>query len=108
MRKFVTIRQADVEHRLFKAFGRLWPTSDFIGRVLPGDVGKRVYLVGHILQVENEEQRARRELRQLHYNLALLSVKRRDKYLFGIFHSVPGQQGAEETGHTPLEKEGQA
>ena len=61
MRQFVTIGQADVERRLFKAFGRLWPTSDFIGRVLPGDVGKRVYLVGQILQVENEEQRTRRE-----------------------------------------------
>ena len=61
MRQFVTIAQADVERPFFKAFGRSWPASDFIGRVLPGDVGKRVYLVGDILQVENEEQRTRRE-----------------------------------------------
>ena len=60
MRQFVTIEQADVERPFFKAFGRSWPTSNFIGRVLPGDISKRVYLVGDILQVESEEQRARR------------------------------------------------
>jgi hypothetical protein len=31
-----------------------------IGRVQPGDVGKRVYRVGDILQVENDDQRAAR------------------------------------------------
>ena len=61
MRQFVTIAQADVGRAHFQAFGDTWPTSRFIGRVLPGDVGKRAYLVGDILQVENEEQRTRRE-----------------------------------------------
>jgi hypothetical protein len=31
--------------------------SDFMGRVLPGDVGKRIYKVDGIYQVENNEQR---------------------------------------------------
>ena len=46
MRQFVTIAQADVGRAHFQAFGDTWPTSRFIGRVLPGDVGKRAYLVG--------------------------------------------------------------
>jgi hypothetical protein len=42
--------------------------SNFIGRVLEGDVGKRVYLVRNeagdsdLLQVENDEQREARRL----------------------------------------------
>ena len=31
-----------------------------LGRVLMQDIGKRVYRVGNILQVENDEQRAMR------------------------------------------------
>lgn len=60
MRQFQEIRQADVGRAAFKAFGRSWLCCDFIGRILPGDVGKRVYLVGNILQVENDGQRAER------------------------------------------------
>ena len=51
---------AKTSGRWFIAFGRVWMALDFIGRILPGDVGKRVYQVGGILQVENDEQRARR------------------------------------------------
>lgn len=40
--------------------GREYPVSTFIGRILKQDIGKRVYLVGGILQVENNEQRAER------------------------------------------------
>jgi len=32
-----------------------------IGRVLPRDIGKRVYLIDDIIQVENDEQREARE-----------------------------------------------
>lgn len=31
-----------------------------MGRLLPGDIGKRVYRVGDIIQVENDDQRATR------------------------------------------------
>ena len=56
-RKFKTIEAYDVGASYIRAFGRSWPAQYFIGRILPQDVGKRVYLVGDILQVENNEQR---------------------------------------------------
>lgn len=58
-----TLTTADVGRPWIKAFGRTWMASGFIGRILPGDVGKRVFLVGDVLQVENDGQRAAREVR---------------------------------------------
>lgn len=60
-RPFYTLTTEDVGRPTLRIFGRTWLVSGFIGRILPGDVGKRVYLVGGILQVENDEQRAARE-----------------------------------------------
>lgn len=57
MRQYREIVNADVGRPCFKAFGEVWGTAVFMGRILPQDVGKRVYLVGDILQVENNEQR---------------------------------------------------
>lgn len=54
------ITSNDVGKALFKLNGREYPVSTFIGRILKQDIGKRVYLVGEILQVENNEQRAER------------------------------------------------
>lgn len=59
---FYQLQPSDVERPFIRAFGRVWPTANFIGRVLPGDIGKRVYQVGDILQVENDKQRADRIL----------------------------------------------
>jgi hypothetical protein len=61
-RPFYTLTAADVGKRTICAFGRTRMVSDFLGRVLPGDVGKRVYLIDGILQAENDEQRAAREV----------------------------------------------
>jgi hypothetical protein len=59
--KFREITRDDVNKALFRAFGRDWSVSGFIGRILPQDVGKRVYLVrADVVQVENDEQRAKR------------------------------------------------
>ncbi len=55
-----TIQPEDVGKPTIEAFGRRQTVADFLGRILPGDVGKRVYLRGGVCQVENEEQRARR------------------------------------------------
>ncbi len=60
MREYRSITTEDVGKSLFKAFGRTWSTSGFIGRILSGDVGKHVYLVENNLQVESDEQRDRR------------------------------------------------
>jgi hypothetical protein len=58
---FVEITEEHVGKMLFPAFGRHWRVSDFIGRILKQDVGKRVYKVADdLLQVENEEQRTER------------------------------------------------
>ena len=60
-REYREITQADVGKVLFPAFGRKWAVSEFIGRIMPQDVGKRVYKVApDMVQVENNEQRARR------------------------------------------------
>ena len=56
-REHYTLKDADVGKPAIRVFGREWLVSNFIGRVLKGDVGKRVFLVGDILQVENDEQR---------------------------------------------------
>lgn len=43
------------------SLGRLYfEIAQCMGRLLPGDVGKRVYRVGEIIQVENDDQRATR------------------------------------------------
>lgn len=63
---FYTITSDDVGHPLIRAWGRSWSVTDFMGQILPGDVGKRIYKVAtnngssEILQVENDEQRAKR------------------------------------------------
>lgn len=58
--RYVTIEPRHVGRSLFPAFGRRWLVQNFIGRILPDDVGKRVYLCDGILQVENDKQRAKR------------------------------------------------
>ena len=55
-----TIQHTNVYQTHIRAFGKTWPVASFIGQILPGDVGKRVYLVDDgasgFLQVENDEQ----------------------------------------------------
>ncbi len=59
---FYTIAEGDIGKPTISAFGKTWTVTDWIGRILPLDVGKRVYMRGHppILQVENNEQRDKR------------------------------------------------
>lgn len=57
---YFTIAHADVGAFSIRAFNRAWPVGGFIGRVMLQDVGKRVYLIGGVLQVENHEQFAAR------------------------------------------------
>jgi len=60
MRRYVEIEERHVGEPLLRAFGKLWPVSSFIGWIRAKDVGKRVYLVDGILQVENDDQLAKR------------------------------------------------
>lgn len=57
---YFTITSDDVGRTAFKQFGKVWPIADSLGLVLPHDIGKRVYLIGDILQIENDEQRNQR------------------------------------------------
>lgn len=59
--KYVEITQKHVGQILIHAWGREWRVSEFIGRILPKDIGKRIYKVGDILQVENDQQRSKRQ-----------------------------------------------
>jgi hypothetical protein len=62
-RMFREIVSTDVRKTTFRAFGRNWPVVDFMGQILPLDVGKRVYLCttnagdSQFLQVESTSQR---------------------------------------------------
>jgi len=60
MRQYREITENDVGEPLFDAFGKMWVVGNFMGRILSIDIGKRVYLVGDILQVENDMQRSKR------------------------------------------------
>ena len=68
-RPFYTISPADVGRSTINAFGKIWRVADFIGTVIPGDVGKRVYLQNNaandykFLQAENDKQRDARVAR---------------------------------------------
>ena len=42
---FYTIKDSDVGKPILRAFGQVWLTVNFIGQILPIDVGKRVYRV---------------------------------------------------------------
>ncbi len=59
MRKFYELQRCDVGARVIVAFGAKWRAADF-GGVLRGDVGKRVYKSGDLLEVENDDERAAR------------------------------------------------
>jgi hypothetical protein len=90
-RPFYELKKTDVGKALINAFGRKWPVSDFIGRVLPTDVGKRVYKASigrsqapgpaYVLQIENDEQRSRR--------LGRPSKSHSTKKLHGCFFFIP-------------------
>lgn len=64
--KFHTLTREDVGRTILHLWGKGWLVSGFMGRILPGDVGKRVYRTpmddrsGYILQVENDAQRDER------------------------------------------------
>lgn len=73
---YATIQAADVGQPIFRAFGRTWGCSNFIGRILPADVGKRVYLRDGILQVENDAQRLARHQREATAELRKLGADR--------------------------------
>ncbi len=57
MRLHYELTREDVGQPIIRAFGQVWMVDAFMGQVLPGDVGKRVYIVRDVLQVENNEQR---------------------------------------------------
>ena len=56
MRPYYTITEQDINKRFLKVFGKTWSLSDLCGHIMSIDVGKRIYLVKNILQIENQEQ----------------------------------------------------
>lgn len=55
-----TIGEEHIGRAFIKIGDRTYSTSSWIGRILPGDVGKKVYESDGILQVENDQQRDER------------------------------------------------
>lgn len=60
MREYKEITKSDVGKSTFKLGKTSYPVAWFIGEIIPQDIGKRVYLVNGILQVENDEKRNKR------------------------------------------------
>lgn len=65
MLPYYEIQLSDVGKAYIFAFGRHWSVTDFFGRILFGDIGKRVYRVRdnageYCLQVESDQQRDKR------------------------------------------------
>lgn len=55
--EYYVIKRTDVGQPTIHFLGNTWLVENFIGQILPGDVGKRVYIVSpDVLQVENDEQ----------------------------------------------------
>lgn len=59
-RYLLTLEEKHVGRAFIQLDGRPRAVTDWIGRILPNDVGKRVYDVDGVIQVENDEQRAAR------------------------------------------------
>ena len=63
MRMHYELTKEDVGQPIIHAFEQVWMVDAFMGQILPGDVGKRVFVVKDstdkfdFLQVENNEQR---------------------------------------------------
>ena len=54
--EFYIVTKADVGKRTIRAFGSVWPLLAVLDQVQEIDIGKRIYLVNGILQVENDDQ----------------------------------------------------
>lgn len=53
---YYTITSQDVGKRTISVGGYKWLITDVMGHILPTDIGKRVYVIDGILQVESESQ----------------------------------------------------
>lgn len=54
------VNENDIDKQTILVGGRSFLVQSFCGVLLPTDVGKRLRLSGDVLQMENDEQRARR------------------------------------------------
>lgn len=52
---FITLTSRHIGKRTIKAFGKSWFVSDFIGQILPQDVGRRVFDKGDYLAAEDNK-----------------------------------------------------
>ena len=59
--RYYEIQPDDVGKPFIRWLGRVWMASNFIGRIMPCDVGKRVFLRSDHLVVESKEQLERRD-----------------------------------------------
>lgn len=75
MKQFYEISAPDVGHATIRFQGQVWQVSNFMGRILKQDIGKRIFRRGDILQVENDEQRDRRLMKLMRKLSPDLSVE---------------------------------
>lgn len=62
MRKHVyTIKAEDVYKPFLRVREMTIPVTNLLGRILPRDIGKKIYLVDGVYQVENDEQLTARQ-----------------------------------------------
>ncbi len=64
MKHVYTIAASDVGKPTITFGGVSWLVSSFLGQILPGDVGKRVFLNRGTLQIENKQRAKRTDYRK--------------------------------------------
>ncbi|MBK6906312.1 MAG: hypothetical protein IPH08_04085 [Rhodocyclaceae bacterium] len=80
MKLIGTIDKHDVESNSFVRGGRHYPIAGCMGRLLPIDVGKRVFYDGEIVQVESTEVKNARDFADAVGSWAFLSDEERDDW----------------------------
>ena len=85
---YIELGPEHVGKSFIKAFNRVWMVNGFMGRILPGDVGKRVYFVDDDVQVENDEQRDIRK------NPKPMTLREASEIIERLQHRQFGDEGA--------------
>lgn len=79
--------------------------SDFMGRILPDDVGKRIYFNNGIPQVENDHQRIDRENASRELNIFKESLVTQQRYLAAAVKKLDDPWNLEDIEASKIEKE---
>lgn len=59
--RYETIKDIHVGRKALVLFHRLWLVHNSVGQITEKDIGKRIYLVNNVVQLESDEQFEKRK-----------------------------------------------